>query len=72
MRFKSVADYIQSKDKIVKPSSSFLHFEHDWQQKTLLGGLVSMSVSIYLLYIVYTNGRKMIKKDSNQIISIQE
>lgn len=70
MKFKSLVDVIKSKDQIVKPSASFLHFENNLSQKTLLGGLVSIGVTIYLLFIVYTNGKKMIKKDGNQIISL--
>jgi hypothetical protein len=38
----------------------------------MVGGIASMSVTAYLLFMVYTNGSKLIGKDDNQITSLME
>jgi predicted XRE-type DNA-binding protein len=67
-----IAHWIRDKDEIVKPSAHTLHFQGDSKQKTMVGGISSMSVTAYLLFMVYTNGSKLIGKDDNQITSLME
>jgi hypothetical protein len=69
---KGIAHWIRDKDEIVEPSAHTLHFQGDSKQKTMVGGIASMSVTAYLLFMVYTNGSKLIGKDDNQITSLME
>ena len=52
--------WVRSKDGINPPSSGKLNFEGDVRQKTIIGGLVSLFVSGYVLYIAYTKGSIMV------------
>jgi hypothetical protein len=63
---------VRDKDEIVEPGASQLHFQGDSKQKTFIGGLASMGVTLYLLFMVYTNGKKLIYKEDNSITSLME
>ena len=69
---KAVVDWIRNSDEIVEPSASTLHFQGDSKQKTFIGGVASMLVTGYLLFMVYSNGKKMVMRDDNKITSLLE
>jgi Ca2+-binding EF-hand superfamily protein len=69
---KGITHWVRDKDEIVEPGAHLLHFQGDSKQKTFVGGLASMLVTAYLLFMVYTNGRKMIYKGDNSITSLME
>ena len=64
--------FITDIDEIAPPSATNLHFQGDIKQKTLLGGLVSLGVYLYVLYFVYQNGKKMVTYDDPSISSIEK
>jgi len=69
---KAISSWVRDKDEIVEPGASQLHFQGDSKQKTFVGGLASMAVTGYFLFMVYTNGRKLIMKGDNSINSLME
>jgi hypothetical protein len=69
---KKISNFIREKDEIVSPSANELHFNTDHKQKTMAGGVASLLVSCYVLFMVYSNGSKMIFKDNNDYKSLEE
>ena len=45
----SVISYVTDYDEVVAPSHQNIHFQHDARQKTLVGGIISFGISIYVL-----------------------
>ena len=54
---KSIATYITDKDELVTPSHQNLHFQTDYMQKTFVGGLISLGVTLYVLSVAYARGK---------------
>ena len=54
---KSAVTYITDKDDLVTPSHQNLHFQTDYMQKTFVGGLISMGVTLYVLSVAYARGK---------------
>ena len=72
-KFKeNLENFIKSQDEIVQPKASDLHFSSNYKQKTFVGGIASMLVTLYVLSMVYTNGLKMVQKDKNTYKSLEE
>jgi hypothetical protein len=69
---KPIGEWVRDNDSLVESSATQLHFQSDSKQKTQLGGLCSIGVSLYVLFMVYSNGRKMIERDNNSYVSLQE
>jgi hypothetical protein len=69
---KPIGDFVRDNDSLVESSATELHFQSDFKQKTQLGGFCSIGVSLYVLYIVYSNGRKMIERDNNSYVSLEQ
>jgi hypothetical protein len=69
---KPVTDYVRDMDAIVEPSSAGLHFQTDMKQKTLCGGFLSLAVTIYVIFFVYTKGSMMFKRDEPNMASLEE
>ena len=53
---KAVFNWVRESDEIAEPPATQLHFDGDSKQKTILGGLVSLGVTVYLINMVYTKG----------------
>ena len=69
---KPISDWIRDQDEIVEPSAGELHYQTDFKQKTILGGFSSLAVTCYVLYMCYSNGRKMIELDNNNYVSLEQ
>jgi hypothetical protein len=69
---KKLSNFIRDQDEIVDPGAHQLHFNTDFKQKTIAGGFASILVSLYVVYMVYSNGRKMMTKDNNSYKSLEE
>jgi len=69
---KPIGDFVRDNDSLVESSATELHFQSDTKQKTQLGGFCSIGVSLYVLYMVYSNGRKMIERDNNSYVSLEQ
>ena len=69
---KPIGDFVRDNDSLVESSATELHFQSDIKQKTKLGGFCSIGVSLYVLYMVYSNGRKMIERDNNSYVSLEQ
>ena len=67
----SVLSYITDKDEVVTPSHQNLHFQTDFMQKTFVGGLVSLGVTIYVLSVAYSRGKQMLQYDDPVNTSIE-
>ena len=52
--FGKVFEYITDADELTPPQASNLHFKTDYLQKTFIGGLISMGVSLYVVYVAIT------------------
>lgn len=52
----SLTNYIREKDIIVDPVINNFHFEMNKKQKTIIGGLASLFIKIYVLYIAIIKG----------------
>jgi hypothetical protein len=52
--------FIRSKDIIAPDGSSQLHIRSDIKQKNIFGGLVSILIQIYILYVAYVRGVQML------------
>lgn len=69
---KPISDYIRDLDEINEPSAATLHFQTDFKQKTLIGGLCSFGVTIYVLFFVYNKGKMMFGRDDPNMTSLEE
>ena len=67
---QKVLAYIRSKDGIMKPSHTRLNFMGDVKQKTFIGGIFSMFISLYVLYIAVDKAHYMIMRVNPTIRSI--
>lgn len=70
--FGKVFEYITDADELTPPQASNLHFKTDYLQKTFIGGLISMGVSLYVVYVAITKGIQMFSFDGPTITSIAE
>ena len=64
--------WLKGKDEICPIAASNLHFRSNINQKTLLGGMLSFSITLYVCWIAYTKGRQMLEYDHPDISSIAE
>ena len=69
---KAVFNWVRESDEIAEPPATQLHFDGDSKQKTILGGLVSLGVTVYLINMVYTKGLQLVGKGDNRIVSLSE
>ena len=69
---KKISNFVREQDEIVSPSANELHFNTDFKQKSMAGGIASLLVSGYVMYMVYSNGRKMLTLDNNNYKSLEE
>ena len=44
---------------------------NDEKHKTLVGGFLSTMVSIYVLYVAYTNGKQMLLNEDPDLLSVE-
>lgn len=65
-------NFLKSKDEIAPTGFSQLHIRNNLGQKTVVGGCLSLFVSLYVVFIAYTKGRQMLQFDSPDISSIEE
>jgi hypothetical protein len=64
-----VVNYIKTYDDIVKPSHTRLNFQSDKLQKSLIGGLLSIFVTLFVLEIAIEKGIKMVSLNGPSISS---
>lgn len=57
---KKLLNYIKVKDSVTIPSALQLHFDGDIKIKTLGGGLISILIQLYVLYIAISKGVRMV------------
>ena len=69
---KSISSFIRERDEIVSPNASNLHFNTDLKQKTMIGGLASLLVSCYVIFMVIIQGKKMIYRLENSYKTLEE
>ena len=69
---QSVTSYITDQDGVVSPPHQKLHFQHDARQKTLIGGLISLGISIYVLNVAYERGKQMLQYGDPSMTSIEQ
>lgn len=65
----SLSAYLTSKDGIVLPSVLKLHFDNDMRIKTLVGGLTTIVINCYIIYIAVQKTLKMVKYNEPYISS---
>ena len=68
----SVLSYITDKDELVTPPHQNLHFQTDYMQKTFVGGIISLGVTIYVLSVAYARGKQMLQYDDPVNTSIEQ
>ena len=61
--FNQVISSIREKDIIVDPVIINFHFEMNLKQKTVLGGIASLIVKIYIFYVAIIKGIQMVNRD---------
>ena len=64
-----ISDYVKTSDDITKPSHTRLNYNGDIKQKTLLGGFLSICVSLYVTWIAISKGTQMVQLDGPKIDS---
>ena len=65
-------DFVRARDAITSVSSSLLHFENDKATKTLIGGVCTMVITMYIWYSG-TNGLiRMFNLSDPYIISLEK
>ena len=64
--------FIRDFDEIYPPSVDGLHFKGDTKQKSFIGGLASFAVTVFVIFFVYGNGRKMFLRDDPTLSSLAE
>ena len=69
---EKAADWVTAKDEICPPAASKLHFQGNVDQKTLIGGMLSFMITLYVLFIAFTKGKQMLEFDEPDISSIAE
>ena len=67
----SIISFITDKDKVVNPSHKNLHFQKDRQQKTFLGGIITIGVTLFVLSIAYVRGNQMINFSDPEMTSVE-
>ncbi len=67
---KKTYSYVKSKDELSDPGSSFLHYDGDENQKTLLGGIICIFVQCVIAYIAYNKGKQMLSLEDPTVLSV--
>ncbi len=67
--YKILETNIRSQDIIVQPLVNSLHFDSNLKQKTFIGGLASLSIKFYVIYIAIFKGIQMVSRDKPYITS---
>ena len=63
---------IHKRDFIAPSGSSQLHMREDEKHQTVMGGLLSICITIYVLYVSFTNGKKMLLNKKPDFMSIEQ
>ena len=66
---EKLRNYVRGKDEIVKPSHTRLNFMGDVKQKTFVGGMLSIFIGLYVLYIALDRGLTMVLRHDPAIKS---
>jgi hypothetical protein len=59
-------------DKFVLPIGSIFHFNNDNDRKTYVGGIISISITLYVLIIALLNSIKMFQLVDPTITQIED
>ena len=70
--FVKILNKIRNRDGIVDASTNNLHFEMDIKQKTLIGGIVTTIIHLYVLSVAIRKSFQMVKFWDPQVSSIEE
>ena len=62
---------MRSKDGIAPTMKTAIHFNNDVQTLTIFGGIITMIVKIYVLFIALSQGIKMVTYKSPYMIMTQ-
>jgi len=65
-----LADSVIESDELVAPSNENLHFAGDTRQKTLIGGILSLFVTGYMIQMGWKRGVKMVDFDNSYLSSV--
>lgn len=52
---------------MVQPIYKYLHGSDEYENKTVVGGLLTFAIKVYMIYAVYNCGSKMFVSDVNSI-----
>jgi hypothetical protein len=47
-----IYDYIVRKDQLVPKAQTLLHFNNDKPQKSLFGGILSILIEAYIIFVI--------------------
>ena len=72
MILNKIIQLICSRDSIVDPSVLKLHFNGDVKIKTLIGGLLSIFIDVYVSYTAITKFIKMVTYQDPTITQLEE
>jgi len=61
---------IKEQDEVAEPVSAGLHFNGDDKYKTTLGGIVSVTIKVFLLYYTLNNAYAMVTHAGPYILSL--
>ena len=58
--FTSIGNWIRYRDLISKPCYMRLHFDESYNKKTVIGGLLSVIIELYVLRIALVKGYSVV------------
>ena len=65
-----ILNKIRSKDSLSDRGYALFHYDRDIKQKTLLGGLGSLSIQFCVAYIAIEKGLKMFTRNGPDLLSV--
>jgi len=68
---KKITDFVTSKDGIIEPSATKLHFNNDTKIRSLVGGFLTLVIKCYVIYLTFTSGKKMFDYSAPTVIQIE-
>ena len=64
--------WVRKKDQVSKPAYSHLHFKNDLQQKSFIGGVITILASFYIYYVTFIKGKEMLGLENPYISSLEQ
>ena len=65
-----ILGYIIQNDRIVPKASTLLHYLNDKPQKTILGGLISTVIELYVIFVIFVQMKTLLLNENPYTTSI--